>query len=102
MGIQYRGSAVSGFIRPNGETPHSGYTFILYSAERLQDMSSEYQISTSPQSGITVEFTTGIDTDITNSNDIWIVIGRRNPSCLVAIVNITVTPYNNAEYTDQI
>jgi hypothetical protein len=66
---------IMGVAGPNGESPDAGSKFILYSAERLQDMSTAYQNFNSPQSGITVGFTAGIDTDIANGNDIWVMIG---------------------------
>jgi hypothetical protein len=64
-----------GVADPNGAGPNPGYSLILYSAERVQDMSSEYQTFTSPQSGIHVGFTAAWDTDIANGNDTWVVIG---------------------------
>jgi hypothetical protein len=66
---------VMGVADPNGAEPNPGYSLILYSAERVQDMSSEYQTFSSPQSGINVGFTAAWDTDIANGNDTWVVIG---------------------------
>ena len=66
---------IMGDAGPNGAGPDGGFSLILFSAESVQDMSSEYQVFTSPQSGITVGFTAAYDTDIANGNDTWVVIG---------------------------
>jgi hypothetical protein len=66
---------VMGDAGPNGVSPSPGYTQILFSAERVQDMGAEYQTFSSPQTGILVGFTAGQDTDIAGGNDIWVVIG---------------------------